>query len=1152
METVNGVGAKSRAHFVHSKRLEFVLFRHRRKLAGVLAVLAMAGVTGPAQAGPAPGQAAPGPIDTVLANRTHTVTLLTGDVVTVTATTGRCPQISVRPARPGRVLSKSCGPDGHVRVVPAESAGLVGRTLDPALFDVTALIDNGYDDARTAELPLIVKHAPGRGATALTSGLVRRRGLASLGSVAGRHPKKSGLRDLSGVSHVWLDRRVRASALDAPVSALARQAPGVAGNLTQVGAPRAWAAGYTGAGVRVAVLDSGVDATHPDLAGRIAASEDFTGTGDPTDRFGHGTHVAAIVAGSGAASGGTNRGVAPDARLLVGKVLDDFGFGTDSQVIAGMEWAAPRASVVNMSLGGDFTDGTDPLSQALDALTGRHGTLFVVAAGNSGPIPTSISTPASAASALAVGAVDGADTLAPFSGRGPVTGNHTLKPEIVAPGVDIVSARAAGTGGGDPVDDRYTRLSGTSMAAPHVAGAAAILRQRHPDWAADRLKSALTGAAEPAHGGDAYQVGAGRLAIPPALSTMVGRTAVANFGTFSFPQSGTATTTVTWTNTGTTESTLRLALAVADRGGRAVPDGSVRLSASTLTVPAGGSGSVTITADRGGLAARPDDYSGILTARAGDATVRTPVAFFVEPPSHDLTIRATALPGTPADAAFWDAFVMNLDDVSRFEDFRFGAVGEVSTVRVPAGRYSVLGDVYDDSPSASRVALAGTAEVTVAGPTTVVLDAARARPVTARVTGVDTKAQQVGIAAVQAGRLETGRLLWLEPSAFGAEAARWPVYSTPIRGVDVGFLHLTEVFSLRAPGDGPSPFMYELVRALPDGVPTDPSYLVSAQERDRLARIDQRFYRLDAPGTHTGHNRKGGREPEGFFVFENSTDEVPATRVDYLTPGIPWNEKASLEGDSALARFPLTDGPLRVFTPGSRQSQEALRQPLRVDWYDDPVGPRGCSPAPIRRTRGNLHVDLATLVDQHQRFNCVARFWSSLQLPAPSLTLYRDGRRIGSASAFTADFPIPAAAGTYRLIHDQDASAVLPISTRVTTEWTFRSTGPAGDASAPVPLFALDYALPLDLDNHPVDGEATFTVRQSNEVPEQRITSARVWTSIDNAATWQPATVRTGAGGSFSARLPVLAPGQAMSLRVSASGSGGSGIDQTIIRAYRA
>jgi subtilisin family serine protease len=207
-----------------------------------------------------------------------------------------------------------------------------------------------------------------------------------------------GIKADQGVRKVWLDGRVRL--LDAE-------------SFVQVGAPRAGEMGLSGRGVTVAVLDGGIDAGHPDLQGKVLEAKDFTGTG-VKDTFGHGTHVAAAVAGDGVFGG-----VAKDAKLLVGKVC--AGQTCDeSAVLAAVEWAAPRAEVVNLSLGGSASDGTDPLSLAVDRLSEQHGTLFVVAAGNDGE--DGVSSPAAADAALAVGSVGKSDRLSRFSSRGPRVG----------------------------------------------------------------------------------------------------------------------------------------------------------------------------------------------------------------------------------------------------------------------------------------------------------------------------------------------------------------------------------------------------------------------------------------------------------------------------------------------------------------------------------------------------------------------------------------------------------------------------------------------------------------------------------------------------------------------------------------------------------
>ena len=155
----------------------------------------------------------------------------------------------------------------------------------------------------------------------------------------------------NGLTKIWLDGKVHAT---------------LAQSTAQIGAPDAWAAGYDGTGVKVAVLDTGADQSHPDLAGRISEAVSFVPGETTDDGNGHGTHTASTVGGSGAASGGLEKGVAPGANLIIGKVLSNEGQGDDSWVIAGMQWAAGEgAKVISMSLGGsDPSDGTDPMSQA--------------------------------------------------------------------------------------------------------------------------------------------------------------------------------------------------------------------------------------------------------------------------------------------------------------------------------------------------------------------------------------------------------------------------------------------------------------------------------------------------------------------------------------------------------------------------------------------------------------------------------------------------------------------------------------------------------------------------------------------------------------------------------------------------------------------
>ncbi len=300
-----------------------------------------------------------------------------------------------------------------------------------------------------------------------------------------------------------------------------------------VAAPMFWSTySYRGAGKVLAIVDTGIDYTHPDLGGclgvgcKVLDGYDFVnGDADPRDDNGHGTHVAAIATGNG-----TLLGVAPDAKLLAYKVCNSNGSCFSSDVIAGIERAvdpnndgdpSDHADVINLSLGGPG-DANDPTSQAVDSATAA-GVVVVVAAGNAGPGFGSVASPGSARTALTVGAVDNSDTVAAFSARGPTNSIYGLKPEILAPGVDVCAAQAGGTALGPNCEDqRHIALSGTSMATPHVAGAALLICGQRPLLSPAEVKSLLMQNGVDL-GYEALIQGAGRLDV---LAAVQGQTAV--------------------------------------------------------------------------------------------------------------------------------------------------------------------------------------------------------------------------------------------------------------------------------------------------------------------------------------------------------------------------------------------------------------------------------------------------------------------------------------------------------------------------------------------------------------------------------------------------------------------------------------------------
>ncbi len=674
----------------------------------------------------------------------HSVTLITGDVVVLHDVGGGRQAVEVR--RPhgvvGGVRTETIGKDLYVfpdEVLPYVAADEVDRRL----FDVTSLIKQGYDDQHSTGIPMIFSYtsraAVTRSERATPRGLTRTRLLPSINGRALRLDKHNARSTWSAltastvstrslgrpeladdVTKIWLDGKVHAD---------------LAQSTAQIGAPAAWAAGFDGAGVKVAVLDTGADLNHPDLAGRVSESVSFVPGETASDGNGHGTHTLSTVGGSGAASGGLEKGVAPAANLIVGKVLGNDGSGDDSWVIAGMEWAASQgAKVISMSLGGsDPSDGTDPMSLALDQLSAQTGALFVVAAGNTGA-EASMSSPGAADAALTVAAVDSNDQLAYFSTMGPRFGDYALKPDIAAPGVDILAALAGGTAD----TGYYQTMSGTSMATPHVAGAAAIVAQEHPGWSGQQIKDALMSTSKPLHDYTAYQVGAGRVDINAAISDQITATGSAYFGFDAWPFSDESpvTRTVTYANSGSSAVTLHLSEAANVAGGpydvdptadagTPAPAGMFTLSTDTLTVPAHGTATVTATA-LPSMAAVGRRYLGeiVATTDAGAVAARTDVGLYKEDQRYTLHVALKDRAGKPV------AGIIELQQFGQI-DPQYITVGDSGTadLRLPEGTYSAV--TYMDvpgthGPDSLGLALLGNPQIDLDHDQNLTLDARKA------------------------------------------------------------------------------------------------------------------------------------------------------------------------------------------------------------------------------------------------------------------------------------------------------------------------------------------------------------------------------------------------------------------------------------------
>lgn len=432
--------------------------------------------------------------------------------------------------------------------IPADAFSFDPNKIDAAfLAEVLA--------APTDDFDVIVRSDPtrsgervARAARAVTNGGGSpKHGLGIVGGVSARI-KGTYLLKLTrdaDVDYVVKDRHMRAQ-FDPVLDSAKATTPGT----LEINAPQAWSQlGVTGQGVGVAIVDSGVY-PHPDLAGRIVASIDFT-TASPTvsstptgDPGGHGTHVAGLVAGDGTLSGGAYTGVAPRANIVDVRVIDANGSSNVSTILRGLQWVLANRTtynikVVNLSLGATATASykSDLMATAAEVLN-FSGVTVVVSAGNSGPLAGTVTTPGTDPYVITVGALDDNgtsllldDLMTVFSSRGRTAFDNLSKPDLVAPGRKMVSLRSPGSALDTLFPERqvaatgaltadYYRLSGTSMAAPVVAGVVALMVERNPTLSPAQIKRRLKSTATALTFGTAFERGAGLVNAYAAVSSV--------------------------------------------------------------------------------------------------------------------------------------------------------------------------------------------------------------------------------------------------------------------------------------------------------------------------------------------------------------------------------------------------------------------------------------------------------------------------------------------------------------------------------------------------------------------------------------------------------------------------------------------------------
>ncbi|MFG2053289.1 S8 family serine peptidase [Micromonospora sp. NPDC048930] len=1068
-----------------------------------------------------------------VAAKPRTVTLLTGDTVHVSTVDGH-PAVNVVPGK-GRekipFITHSAGED--VRVIPADAVGLLNRgKLDERLFDISTLVGFGYDDTR-ATLPLIVQHSGA--APAGLAGARTTRQLSGASAVAENRADAVSFWNTITSAASGTERRLRAGLDKIWLDGLRHPTLDVSVPLT--GAPQAWQAGWTGTGVKVGVIDTGVDQTHPDLAGRVAAAENFTADPNTLDRVGHGTHVASTIAGSAAASQGRYQGMAPGATLYSAKVCTEVGC-PESAILAGMTWAAQQGvKVANMSLGGPDSPETDPIEAALADLTHRYGVLFVVAAGNNGMAGEStVNSPGDVAEALTVGAVTKTGELAEFSSRGPRASDAGIKPDVTAPGVGILAARSSTSdlwpNGANP---QYTSLSGTSMATPHVAGAAAILTQQHPDWTPERIKSTLMAAAQPSETIGVYEQGAGFLDVARATR----QTVTASPVSVAFERTATAQQrTITYTNSGSADLTLAVSLDAKDTDGAPAPAGLFSLSASSVTVPAGGTATVTVDVQAG--ADLPDHYfGGEVTATGGGAQVQTPVALDVA--RHQLTLKLVGPDGgAPTPEQGW---VTVLTDLDRQTIVVFGDPA-TTRYRVRAGRYLVQTYLVTGDPFLPYITSLMRPSLDLTTDQALTMDARLAKPIA--VSMPNPKATAVHQEFGWTIRTEQPQI-WGSNDPFGVlmgipfdhlrtaqiGAGRTPGFVSYVHGmwgqVRQGSLH-NSPYVYRVYLYEPEEMMTGLTRNLRAG---DFATVRSQVSADVAGVPVARSAVAHAPGNSPVYRDERNIPPS--FTYD-----VPSTITEYYNQ----DKQAVWQSTSAQLRYTYYQSAWTSFQPGSTYT---------VKWANAVAGP--VFPEP------NFGQQFAT------------RYWGdTMGGPGPlhgdgtghmgfrftrggsvQVNLYRNGVKVGDANQAPWSWQVPAEEGDYRLTATFRSDPAFTLSTVVDAEWTFKSGHVSDGDLVKLPMTAIRYTPELNINNR-APANQLFAIpvsldRQVGAEPGQT-TSLTVEASFDDGKTWRQLTVqRSGEKAVAWVRNP--AGTGFVSLRAAATDTSGNTVKQTIIRAYQ-
>jgi hypothetical protein len=676
--------------------------------------------------------------------------------------------------------------------------------------------------------------------------------------------------------------------------------------------------------------------------------------------------------------------------------------------------------------------------------------------------------------------------------------------------VGITAARSTASERPDPDGDGYVEMSGTSMATPHVAGAAALLAQRHPEWSGQQLKSALMLSARPNASLGYFEQGSGRIDVPAALSqTVLTTPASLAIGTQRWPHDDDQpiASRITYTNTGSAPVTYELSASATGPDGRPGPAGMFTLSATSVTVPVGGTAEVVLTSDTR-VPAADGTYTGAVVAKSGDSQLRTAFSVHREVESYDVRVRHIGSDGAPTD---W--YTDSLVDMQTLQPVKLApGEGGVVTARLPKGDYA-LSTTFTSGET--RTVL--TPKVIVDRPQELVVDARIAQPV--RITGPDPAARTNGFG-----------LSWRRTAADGKVLTGELTVLTDVDGAsDVTVPWIGQAGSA-LPGDE---FEYQLwqndvvrevdpvrtYRYVVDGKGELPDGLTRAYTGRELAEV-----RRTVGPTDEGQIARLTAVPVGKHTASGTFTRPGTSRVmiDHVTPGT-WRSQFRLSAPEETVLSEIVS-PERKYQAGEQYLETVNRAIF------GPTGPRA------ERVRDQLSVSTPLFADSQGGTGTSA-------VTSGSTVLYQGDQRLdGNDKAGFADFTVPA--GRTRLRLESRGQRVAGLSTSVTGMWNFSTEHSAGVSA--VQLMSVSFAAPLDNANAAKAGRQLRIPLIVHKQRGARTTALRAEVSYDDGVTWRSVPV---AGGSAVVRHPVT-EGH-VSLKVFAADSRGDSVEQTIIRAYR-